>query len=69
MACSWALAQDTEEALAWLDRAVEKGFRDTDLLDRDNNFDGIRDTDGFRALRSWMEAGPPGDDSERATGT
>ena len=69
VACSWALAQDTEEALAWLDRAVEKGFRDTDLLDRDNNFDGIRDTDGFRALRSWMEAGPPGDDSERATGT
>jgi hypothetical protein len=68
VACSWALAQDTQEALSWLDRAVEKGFRDTDLLDRDNNFDAIRDTDGFRALRSWMEAGPPGDDSERAAG-
>ncbi len=68
VACSWALAQETQEALSWLDRAVEKGFRDTDLLDRDNNFDGIRETDGFRALRSWMEAGPPGDDSERATG-
>ena len=69
VACSWALAGDTEEALAWLDRAVEKGFRDTTLLDKDSNFDNIRDTDGFRALRSWMEAGPPGDDSERATGT
>lgn len=67
-ACSWALAGDTEQALAWLDRAVEKGFRDTTLLDQDNNFDGIRDTDGFRALRSWMEAGPPGDDAERAAG-
>ena len=66
VACSQALAGETEEALAWLDRAVEKGFRDTALLDQDNNFDGIRDTDGFRALRSWMEADPPGDDSERA---
>ena len=68
-ACSCALAGEAQEALAWLDRAVEKGFRDTALLDRDNNFDAIRHTDGFRALRSWMEAGPPGDDSERATGT
>ena len=28
VACSWALARDTEQALAWLDRAVEQGFRD-----------------------------------------
>ena len=62
VACSWALARDTENALAWLDRAVEQGFRDTTLLDQDNNFDSIRDTDGFRALRSWMEAGPPEDE-------
>ena len=62
VACSWALAGDTESALAWLDRAVEQGFRDTTLLDQDNNFDSIRDTDGFRALRSWMEAGPPEDE-------
>jgi len=70
VACSWALAGETENALAWLDRAVENGFRDTVLLDQDNNFDTIRDTDGFRALRSWMEAGPPaaGGDPEQATG-
>jgi len=67
VACSWALAGETEEALAWLDRAVEKGFRDRTLLDQDNNFDSIRDTDGFRALRSWMESDPP-DNAERATG-
>jgi Zn-dependent protease len=69
VACSWALAEETESALAWLDRAVEQGFRDTALLDSDNNFDTIRDTDGFRALRSWMEADPPGDDAEEATGS
>jgi len=68
-ACSSALAGETESALAWLDRAVEQGFRDTALLDHDNNFDAIRDTDGFRALRSWMEAGPPAPgDAEPATG-
>jgi Zn-dependent protease len=67
VACSFALAEDTDEALTWLDRAVENGFRDTALIDQDNNFDKIRDTDGFRALRSWMEAGPPG--AEKAAGT
>ena len=67
-ACSWALAGDTESALAWLDRAVEQGFRDTNLLDQDDNLDTIRDTDGFRALRSWVESGPPTGGSERATG-
>jgi Zn-dependent protease len=67
-ACSSALAGEPESALAWLDRAVEKGFRDTELLDRDNNFDSIRDTDGFRALRSWMEAGPAGGEPQAATG-
>ena len=69
VACSSALAGEEESALAWLDRAVEHGFRDTDLLDRDNNFDTIRDTDGFRALRSWMEAGPPGTESQEAAGS
>jgi Zn-dependent protease len=68
-ACSWALAEETEQALTWLDRAVEKGFRDTALIDSDNNFNAIRDTDGFRAVRSWMEAAPPGGASEEAAGT
>jgi len=69
VACSWALAGDTESALAWLGRAVEHGFCDTNLLDQDDNLDTIRDTDGFRTLRSWVESGPPTGGSERATGT
>jgi len=68
VACSWALAGDAIEALTWLDRAVDHGFRDTALLDHDVNFDTLRDTDGFRALRSWMETGPPENDAERAAG-
>ena len=68
VACSWALADETELALTWLDRAVENGFRDTALIDRDNNFDRIRDTPGFRAVRSWMESAPPGGTTEETAG-
>jgi Zn-dependent protease len=68
VACSWALAGDQTAALTWLDRAVDKGFRDTALLDQDANFNGIRDSDGFRAVRAWMESGPPEADPEQAAG-
>ena len=68
VACSWALAGDEAAALIWLDRAVDKGFRDTALLDQDANFNGIRESDGFRAVRAWMEAGPPEADPEQAAG-
>jgi len=68
VACSWALAGDAAQALTWLDRAVDHGFRDTALLDHDSNFDTLRGTDGFQALRSWMEASPPPTDAERAAG-
>ncbi len=66
VACSWAVAGELERALAWLDRAVDNGFRDTALLDHDSNFDAIRETDGFRAVRAWMESPPsPEGDAER----
>jgi len=67
-ACSWALADAPEEALAWLGKAVAKGFRNTELLDGDANFDTIRTTDGFQALRSWIEAGPAEEDTSSDAG-
>ncbi len=60
VACAWACAGDAQEALTWLSRAVEHGWRDTAVLDADPNFDLIRDTDGFQAVRAWIEAGPEG---------
>jgi Zn-dependent protease len=60
VACSWACAGEAEEALSWLHRAVDNGWRDTAVLDADPNFDLIRATDGFRAVRAWIEAGPEG---------
>ena len=68
-ACSWSVAGDGEEALAWLGKAVSKGFRNTELLDGDSNFDTLRDTDGFQALRTWMESGPAEEDTSSDTGT
>ncbi|MDP8936662.1 MAG: site-2 protease family protein [Actinomycetota bacterium] len=67
-ACSWAVAGADEEALAWLSKAVDKGFRNTELLDGDSNFDTLRTTDGFQALRSWIETGPSEEDTTRDTG-
>ena len=58
VACSWACASDAHEALSWLSRAVDNGWRDTAVLDADPNFDLIRSTDGFRTVRAWIESGP-----------
>lgn len=60
VACSWACANDAQEALSWLSKAVDLGWRDTAVLDADPSFDLIRTTDGFRAVRAWIEAGPDG---------
>lgn len=60
VACSWACADDAQEALSWLSKAIELGWRDTEVLDADPNFDLIRTTDGFRAMRAWIETGPEG---------
>jgi Zn-dependent protease len=67
-ACSWAVAGDDEQALAWLGKAVEHGFRNTELLDGDPNFDALRPTDGFQALRAWIETGPAEEPSRGDTG-
>ena len=60
IACAWACAGDAHEALSWLSRAVDRGWRDTATLDADPNFDLIRGTDGFQAVRAWIQS-PPAD--------
>ena len=58
VACSWACAGDAHEALSWLSRAVDRGWRDAAVLDADPNFDLIRATDGFQAIRAWIQSPP-----------
>lgn len=42
LACSYALLQHAEEAVATLRRAVEVGYRDFEHLEQDPDLDGIR---------------------------
>jgi Zn-dependent protease len=59
VACSHARAGNVGEALVWLNHAVDRGYRDTANLDSDPDLELVRGTDGFRAVRSSIEAGPP----------
>jgi HEAT repeat protein len=57
LACTHSLAGRSEEALRWLKRAVENGFRDVQHLDADEDLDPIRHLDAFRAIRDEMSGG------------
>lgn len=56
-----------DETIAWLMRAAGHGWRETNALDVDPNFDALRDTDGFRAVRSWIESGAEGSGPARGS--
>ena len=59
VACSQSRAGNVGEALVWLNHAVDRGYRDAANLDSDPDLELVRGTDGFRAVRSSIEAGPP----------
>jgi Zn-dependent protease len=59
VACSQSRAGNVGEALVWLNHAVVRGYDDAAKLDSDPDLAQVRDTDGFRALRSSIGAGPP----------
>lgn len=50
LACALAQQAKQAEALIALDQAVERGFRDADAIQRDNDFAGLRAQAGFRAI-------------------
>ena len=50
LACAQARLGKTEAALASLEAAVEKGFRDADLIQGDADLASLRDLDRFKAL-------------------
>src|SRR5690606_8013311 len=55
-----AVRGKNEEALAMLSAAVDHGFRDAALLQRDANLDAIRDEPGFRDITERILNSPPG---------
>ncbi|HET7489557.1 MAG TPA: hypothetical protein VFJ85_16640 [Acidimicrobiales bacterium] len=54
VACAWMGDGHRDEALAWLNRAVDAGYRNLAELDQDPNLAGLRGTPGFEQLRSRL---------------
>ena len=50
IACLHARANRTEEAVLWLQKAVDKGFNNWTLLKKDRDLENIRNTTFYREL-------------------
>ena len=56
VACSWARAGQADEALRWVDAAVDAGFRAPGLLDGEPDLAPVRALPGWPAVRSRLSA-------------
>jgi Zn-dependent protease len=56
VACSWARAGRAEEALRWVEAAVDAGFRAPGLLDGEPDLAPVRALDGWPAVRARLSA-------------
>jgi stage IV sporulation protein FB len=56
VACSWARAGRPEEALRWVEAAVDAGFKAPGLLDSEPDLASVRALSGWTAVRSRLSA-------------
>jgi len=49
-ACAYSLLNEKDQAVAYLEKAVEAGWANFDAIQKDADLDGIRDTDGYKEL-------------------
>jgi stage IV sporulation protein FB len=56
VACSWARAGSPDEALRWVESAVDAGFRAPGLLDSEPDLAPVRALPGWPAVRSRLSA-------------
>jgi Zn-dependent protease len=56
VACSWARAGSADEALRWVEAAVDAGFRAPGLLDTEPDLAPVRALPGWPAVRSRLSA-------------
>jgi tetratricopeptide (TPR) repeat protein len=60
LACAYSLKGAKPEAIGWLEKALEHGFRDAGHIARDTDLDPIRGEPGFQALMAkHFGLGPP----------
>lgn len=58
IACVHALKGRSDEAFAWLDKAVAAGFADADLLATDGDLDSLRKDPRFAKIAAAVKAAP-----------
>jgi Zn-dependent protease len=56
VACSLARAGSTDQALTWLEKAVDEGFQDVQTIDGDPDIDGLRDSERYGIVRAKVRA-------------
>ncbi len=56
IACSWARADRADEALRWIEAAVDAGFKAPGLLDSEPDLAPVRALPGWTAVRSRLSA-------------
>jgi Zn-dependent protease len=56
VACSWARADRADEALRWIESAVDAGFKAPGLLDSEPDLATVRALPGWTAVRSRLSA-------------
>lgn len=56
IACGYGIQGDAENALLWLDRAIDKGFDDVAHLEKDSDLDPVRSDPRFRGLMRDLRA-------------
>ena len=56
VACSWARTGKTDEALRWVEVAVDAGFRAPGVLDGEPDLAPVRELPGWAAVRSRLSA-------------
>ena len=54
-ACSWALAGEQEQALDYLEKAVEKGYIALDWMQKDSDLVSLRDTERWQTVIKDLE--------------
>ncbi len=54
IACAYALKGETYRACSWLRIAIRRGWRDLEWLERDGDFDKVRDSSQYRAAIQFL---------------
>lgn len=65
VACSYALLNDKENALFWLDRALGGGFDRVDLLKEDSDLDSLRSDARFKNIVQKVATTKPDDGTKK----